>query len=159
MPDGSVNVLFVDNWMWLIFIAAGLFLVILELIMGIDTGLDLVFIGSAFVIGGLVTFAINSWVWTAVVSGIICLIYVLLGRRYLHRKMAVKSEKSNIDTIVGKIGIVEQEIEPDKAGLVKVGYEKWHARSEESLRIGEEITVTGVSGVTLNVKKIERGKE
>ena len=77
-------------------------------------------------------------------SGIICLVYVFLGRRYIHRKMAIKSEKSNIDTIIGKTGIVEQDIDPDKDGLVKVGYEKWRARSEESIKAGEEITVTGI---------------
>ena len=157
MPNGNVDVLFVDNWMWLIFIAAGLFLVILELILGIDTGLDLVFIGSAFVLGGLITFALRSWVWTAIISGIICLLYVFIGRRYIHRRIAIKTAKTNIDTIIGKTGAVRQDITPDKDGLVKVGYEEWRARSDDMIKEGEEITVTGVQGVTLLVKKTEGG--
>ena len=52
MENGIVEVLFFDSWAWLIFIAAGLVLIILELLVGIDTGLDLVFIGTAFVLGG-----------------------------------------------------------------------------------------------------------
>ena len=158
MLDGAAEVIWFDSWAWLFFIGAGLVLIILELFLGIDTGLDLVFIGTAFVLGGLITFAMQSWVWTAIVSGVICIIYVFLGRRYIHRKTAIKAEKTNIDTITGKTGIVEQDIEPDKAGMVKVGYEKWHATSEESIKAGEEITVTGISGVTVNVKKTEGGK-
>ena len=51
------QVMFFDAWAWLFFIGAGLLLIILELFLGIDTGLDLVFIGTAFVLGGLLTLA------------------------------------------------------------------------------------------------------
>jgi membrane protein implicated in regulation of membrane protease activity len=153
MLDGAVQVMWFDSWAWLFFIGVGLVLIIMELFLGIDTGLDLVFIGTAFVLGGLITFAFHSWVWTAIIAGVICIVYVFLGRRYIHRKTAIKSEKTNIDTIVGKTGIVEKDIEMDKEGMVKIGYEEWRARSEENIKAGEEITVTGISGVTLNVKK------
>jgi len=158
MLNGQVEAMFFDTWAWLFFIGAGLALIILELLLGIDTGLDLVFIGTAFVLGGLVTLTMQSWVWTAIISGVICIIYVVIGRRYIHKRIALKTEKTNIDTIIGKSGIVEQDIESDKEGMVKVGYEKWHARSKESLKAGEEITVTGINGVTLDVKKTEGGK-
>ena len=52
---------FPDLWLWLIFVIVGLFLVLLELIIGVETGLDLVVIGSAFILGGLVTWASQSW--------------------------------------------------------------------------------------------------
>ncbi len=159
MPNGQVEVIFFDSWAWLFFIGAGLVLIIMELLLGIDTGLDMVFIGTAFVLGGLITLAMQSWVWTAIVSGVICVIYVVIGRRYIHSKTATKAEKTNIDTIAGKNGIVQQDIAPGKDGLVKVGNEQWRARSEESLKKDERITVTGISGVTLNVKKKEGGKE
>ena len=159
MLDGQVGIVFFDAWAWLFFIGVGLVFIILELLVGINTGLDLVFIGTAFVLGGLITFALQSWAWTAIVSGVICVIYVVIGRRYINNKTAVKAEKTNIDTITGKTGVVEQDIEPDKDGLIKVGYEKWRARSAESIKAGEEITVTGISGVTVNVKKTEGGKK
>jgi membrane protein implicated in regulation of membrane protease activity len=155
MGNGLVEVTFFDSWAWLIFVGAGLVLVLLELLIGIDTGLDLVFIGSAFILSGLITIAMQTWVWTAIIAGIICVLYVVVGRRYIHKKTYVNESKTNIDTIVGKTGTVEQDIEPDKDGLVRVGYEEWRARSEESLKAGKEIIVTGISGVTLNVKKIE----
>ena len=154
-----MDVAFADSWLWLIFIAAGLVLIILELLLGIETGLDMVFIGSAFVLGGLITISLSSWVWTAVTSGIICVIYVFIGRRYIHSRVAVKTERTNIDTIIGKRGFVQQDISQEKYGLVKIGMEEWRAKADEDIKTGEEITVTDVSGVTLNVKKIEGGAE
>jgi membrane protein implicated in regulation of membrane protease activity len=154
-----MDVTFIDNWMWLIFVAIGLVLILLELIVGIETGLDMVFVGSAAILGGLITMVLHSWVWTAVITAVIALLYVVIGRRYIHRKIYADAEKTNIDTIIGKTGVVRQEISRDKDGLVKVGNEDWRARSEALIKTGEEITVTGVSGVTLNVKKIERGTQ
>jgi membrane protein implicated in regulation of membrane protease activity len=40
---------------------------------------------------------------------------------------------------------------------VRVGNEKWRARAEENIKEGEEIVVTGVSGVALIVEKTEGG--
>jgi len=159
MENGLIEVTFFDSWAWLIFIAVGLVMILLELIIGIETGLDLVFIGTAFILGGLITLTMNSWVWTAIVTGVICVIYVVAGRRYVHKRMAVAKEKTNIDTIIGKRGIVQKDIDRSNDGLVKVGYEQWRARAEEDIKEGEEITVTGISGVTLTVKKTEGGKQ
>ena len=157
MGNAIVEAGFVDSWLWLIFIAVGLIMILLELIIGIETALDLVFIGSAFVLGGLITLPLHSWIWTAVVTGIICVIYIAIGRRYVHRKMAVSATKTNIDTIIGKRGIVQKDISQTSEGLVKVGYEEWRARAEEDIKEGEEITVTGISGATLIVNKTEGG--
>ena len=46
MVNGEVEVLFFDSWAWLIFVGIGLGLIVLELFVGVDTGLDLVFIGT-----------------------------------------------------------------------------------------------------------------
>ena len=154
-----MDVTFVDSWLWLIFIAVGLVLILMELLLGIETGLDMVFIGSAFVLGGLITITLHSWVWTAVTSGVICVIYVFAGRRYIHSRVAVKTERTNIDTIIGKRGFVQQDISQEKYGLVKIGMEDWRAKADEDIKKGEEITVTDVSGVTLNVKRVEGGNQ
>ena len=152
-----MDVSFVDSWLWLIIVAAGLVLVMMELLLGIETGLDMVFIGSAFIIGGLISVAFGSWVWTAVITGVICVAYVFLGRRYVHRRVSVQGEKTNIDTIVGKAGMVRQDIKAHEWGVVKVGMEDWRAKADEEIKEGEEITVTGVSGATLTVEKAKGG--
>ena len=148
---------FADTWLWLVFVLVGLGMVLLELIVGIETGLDLVFIGSVFILGGLATWPVNSWVITVIAIAVLCVIYVALGRRYVHRRILVREERTNIDAMPGRTGIVMRDIERNVDGLVKVGHEEWRARAEESIRQGEEIIVTGVTGATLTVKKAEGG--
>jgi len=149
---------FPDLWLWLIFVIAGLVFVLLEVIIGVETGLDLVFIGSAFIVGGLATWALHSWVWTVIITSIICVAYVVLGRRYVHRWTMVRKAKTNIDAIIGRQGIVVKSIAKNVDGLVKVGYEQWRARADENINKGDEIVVTSVSGATLIVEKIKGGE-
>jgi len=148
---------FPDTWLWLIFVGVGLFLVLLELIMGVETGLDLVFIGSTFILGGLVTWPFHSWLATVIVTSVICVAYVAIGRRYVHRWTQVKAEKTNIDAIIGRTGIVLQSIAKNFDGRVRVGNERWKARAEQDIGKGEEIVVTSISGATLIVSKTKGG--
>ena len=148
---------FTDLWLWLIFVIVGLLLVLLELIVGVETGLDLVFTGSAFIFGGLATWPFHSWLLTIIVTSIICVAYVALGRRYVHRWTMVSKAKTNIDAIIGRQGIVLKSIARNVDGRVKVGNEQWRARAEEDIKEGDEIVVTSVSGVTLIVEKIKGG--
>lgn len=146
-----------DLWLWLIFVTVGLLLVLVELIIGVETGLDLVFIGSAFILGGLVTWPFGSWILTVIVTGAICVAYVALGRRYVHKWTVVKKAKTNIDAIIGRQGIVLRNIAKNVDGRVKVGNEQWRARAEEDIKQGDEVVVTSVSGATLVVEKTKGG--
>lgn len=65
--------------------------------------------------------------------------------------------RTNIDALIGESGIVRRRITKYEGGLVKIGYELWRARSEEDIEAGEEVEVIGVSGVTLEVKKLKGG--
>jgi membrane protein implicated in regulation of membrane protease activity len=149
---------FPDLWMWLIFISIGLLMILLELIIGVETGFDLVFLGSAFIVGGFVTWPAHSWVLTLIITLTICIAYVALGRRYIHKWTSTRKEKTNIDTIIGKNGIVLQSLIPGATGLVKVGNEEWRAIAEESIGKNETIVVTAINGVTLSVEKSKGGQ-
>ena len=157
MADGITSFVFSNEWLWLIFVAVGLLMVLLELIVGVETGLDLVFLGSAFILGGLITWPFNSWILTVIIVSVICVAYVALGRRYVHRWKAVGKSKTNIDAIIGRTGVVMRDITRINDGLAKVGNEQWRVRAEEEIKEGDEIIVTGVSGVTLIVEKTEGG--
>ena len=155
--NGEVVSGFPDLWLWLIFVGAGLVLVLLELILGVETGFDLVVIGSVFILGGLVTWPFHSWLLTVIVTTVLCVAYVALGRRYVHRWTAVSKAKTNIDAIIGRQGIVLKNIARNVDGRVRVGNEQWRARAEEDIKEGDEIVVISVSGVTLIVEKIKGG--
>jgi membrane protein implicated in regulation of membrane protease activity len=149
---------FYDEWFWLVFIIIGLVMVLLELIVGVDTGLDLVFLGSAFILGGLITWPFHLWVLTLIITCVICAVYIALGRRYIHRWASGKKTKTNVDAIIGKKGFVIKSIAKNVDGRVKVGNEEWKGRAEEDLKEGEEIVVTAVTGVTLIVEKSKGGQ-
>lgn len=152
-------VLFSSSWVWLVFVIIGLLLILLELVIGVETtGFDLVFLGSAFVLGGLVTWPAHSWVVTIVVTSIICIAYIAIGRRYVHRWAAVRKSRTNIDAIVGRTGTVLRSISRNADGRVKVGNEDWKARATEDIEEGTEIVVTDVTGATLIVERSKGGQ-
>jgi membrane protein implicated in regulation of membrane protease activity len=147
---------FADSWLWLVFLVAGVALAALELLVGVDTGLDLVFIGSAFLVGGFAGWLADSWEVVVLGTGVICVAYVAVGRRYVHRWTAVAKERTNVDAVIGLKGTVLKAIAANGDGIVKVGNEEWRARSAEDVSAGAEITVTSIRGVTLTVEKSVR---
>jgi len=150
---------FLDAWIWLVFVIIGLVLILLELVIGVETtGFDLVFLGSALVLGGLVTWPANSFVVTMVVVIVICVAYMAIGRRYVHRWAAVRKSKTNVDAIVGRTGIVVRGISRNADGRVKVGSEDWKARATEDIEEGAGVVVTEVTGATLIVEKNKGGE-
>lgn len=140
---------------WMVFVGIGLLMVLLELMVGVDTGFDLVFLGSAFIIGGLAALPFESWLLPLIVTSVIAIAYMALGRRYVHRWTAAKKSKTNIDAIVGRTGIMMQKAGRNVGGRVKVGSEDWKASAAEDIEQGEEVVVTGVTGATLTVEKIK----
>ncbi|MFA5315928.1 MAG: NfeD family protein [Dehalococcoidales bacterium] len=148
---------FADIWFWLIFIIIGLVMILAELILGIETSLDLVFIGSAFILGGLVAWPFNSWPVAVIVTSVVGIAYVALGRRYVHRRLQTGKTKTNVDAIIGNHGVVLKDITSKADGFVKVGNEQWRARAKVEIKEGEEIVVAGISGVTLLVEKPKGG--
>lgn len=147
-----------ESWIWLIFSSIGLLLILIELFLGVNTGLDMVFIGSAFILGGLVTWPVHSWAVSLITTLGICILYLALGRRFVHRWTATRKERTNVDSMIDRKGFVLVNISPGVPGLVKVGNEEWRAISDTLIEKGEFIIVKSITGVTLNVEKVEGGK-
>ena len=145
----------IDTWLWAAFVVVGLLMILLELFIGVETGFDLVMLGSALILSGLLTCFTGSWLVTAITASAFCALYVGVGRKYIKAKMKVGGTKTNVDAIIGKSGIVKSSIGKNTNGMVKIGNEEWRARSEGDVNIeeGEYITVVDVTGVTLIVKK------
>jgi membrane protein implicated in regulation of membrane protease activity len=148
---------FAHEWLWMIFAGLGLILIILEMV-GLEMEFDLIIVGSAFTIGGLITWPFHNWIATVVVICALVGFYIAVGRAYIHTKwLAHKTEKTNIDTIIGKKGLVKKAITQYEEGQVKIGYEDWRARADEDIAKGQQVEVVSISGVTLTVMKIEGG--
>lgn len=133
---------------------AGLFLVALELFLGVQTGFDFVVIGTILIIGGLVGSATSSLTVGLLLSIALSVIYVVVGRNSIRQKIVVMTHKTNIDKLVGSRGIVVRSLTPDTPGLVRVGDEDWRAESDDVLFEKDKVQVVSLSGVTLKVKKL-----
>lgn len=148
---------FVDQWLWLIFVGVGLALALLELFGGVDTELDLVAVGSAFIIGGLAGWPFEQWLVAVLVTSLLCVAYVAIGRRYIKRWVQPKEARTNVDAIIGRKGVVIKGIAGNSPGRVKVGNEEWLASAEDDFDEGVEVVVTAVRGATLIVTKTDGG--
>lgn len=137
---------------WLVI--GGLILVMAELLVGIQTGFDLVLIGSILVLGGLAGMATNYQV-ALVVSVVLSIVYIFYGRRLVKSKIIVSTHKTNIDKLIGKTGVVVRSITPDTAGIVRLDDEDWRAMAEEVVYEKEKVKIESIEGVTLKVCKVK----
>lgn len=72
--------------------------------------------------------------------------------------LKVGDTKTNVDSLIGKKGIVHVAITPYKVGQVKVNGQIWTSKAElddASIPVGEEIEVLRVDGVKLIVRPSE----
>ena len=63
-----------------------------------------------------------------------------------------KKSITGIDTIVGAGGRAMTALDPD--GQVKVRGQIWSAHSTEPIEVGDDVTVTGVEGLKLEVARV-----
>ncbi len=77
--------------------------------------------------------------------------------RPLARKITKESaQKSNVDAIIGKSGMVIKKIDADTdSGQVRVDGQVWQARAESIIDENVKIKVDSVSGARLAVSKLE----
>lgn len=142
-------------WNWLLVIG-GAVLILIEVALGGFAGFDLVLIGSAFVIGGGAGMAVGSPIVGYIVSAVLCVLYILLGRNWVRHRLHVHDKPSNADALIGRHGMVLETLGRHAAGQVKINGEIWRALpaagAAETIEAGTEVTVTGVDGVTVEVK-------
>ena len=145
-------------WNWVL-ILSGAALILIEVAAGGFAGFDLVLIGSAFVVGGAVGLLFRGLYLGMLVAGILCALYIAVGRRWVRARFDLKGAspvQSNADALLGRKGLVLARIASHHPGRVRVNQEEWRAvlapDVAEPLEAGAEITVTGMDGVTLQVR-------
>ena len=143
----------VVNWL---LIAAGGALVIAELILGAATGFDLLLTGVALAAGGVIGLTFGSAPIGLLASGVMAIVYYVFLRRWLRSKLVTQHQPSNVDAIVGRIGVVTMRLAEHAPGQVKVGDEVWRAVLAQGAggprEPGQTVKVESVDGVTLQVR-------
>ena len=135
---------------WLIWLSAGIILAILEVF---TPGFFIVGIGVSLVIAALpAALGLPFWV-QLLVCGAMILIFFLLVRPLVMKIPHSDSKKTGTAALMGEEGIVVETITRIEGGRVKVGGEVWKAKSDETIEKDLLVVVTGVEGVTLNVRR------
>lgn len=139
-----------SSFNWLL-IYLGLASILLELVIGIQTGFDLVLIGIALMVGGGVGNWTGNWEIGVITATIITIFYIFFGRQFVKNKLTVQTKHTNIESLIGKRGVVTKAIKFHKAGQVRVGTEVWRAVSNKTLVAETEVLIDKISGVTAHV--------
>ena len=135
---------------WLIWLSAGIILAILEVF---TPGFFIVGIGVSMAITALFSaMGLPFWV-QLLVCGVMILIFFLLVRPLVMKIPHPDSKKTGTAALMGEEGIVVETITRIEGGRVKVGGEVWKAKSDETIEKDSLVIVTGVEGVTLNVRR------
>lgn len=145
-----------EIWMWTIWLSLFVLMLIIEAL-----GTDLVTIW--FAIGSLFALIISlipgvSWWVELIIFLVISVTTLCLLRPLVHRWMRREIQHSNIDSIVGKKGLLVKKIDLLHQGEVKINDVIWTAiASKEGERIqeGSVVTVLAVSGNKLIVRKTD----
>lgn len=138
-----------------LFIVIGLFCIASELIIGIQTGFDLVLIGSILAVSGLAGLLTDSMATTLILAIVLNILYIFFGRKFIKKKIIVITHSTNIDKLIGATGVCVRSITPDTAGLVRLSDEDWRASSDEVIYEKDKIKVISIEGVTLKVSQIK----
>ena len=87
-----------------------------------------------------------------VITSTICLI---LTKSIISKIKNHKITPTNLDRVIGDVGIVTKTIDEFNNGEVKVDGKTWTATSKETLKVGTKAKIVSINGVKLNVKSIK----
>lgn len=112
-----------------------------------------------FAIGALVSFIVSLYVENVTVQIAVFVavsaVSLLLTKKIVKKLRTREPEKTNLDRVIGKIGIVTEEITKLEPGEVKVDGKKWSAISNKKIKVGSKVEILSIDGVKLNVKEVK----
>ena len=112
-----------------------------------------------FAIGALASFVLSFWVsditWQIAMFVGVSFISLLLTRKIVSKVRGGEVVRTNLDRVIGQVGIVTEEITKLEPGEVKVDSKKWSAISSKKIKVGSKVEILSIDGVKLNVKEVK----
>ena len=112
-----------------------------------------------FAIGALVAFILtyftDSFVIQIAAFIVVSIISLVLTRKVVDKLKGGNVEATNLDRVIGKVGVVTSEITKLEPGEVKVDGKKWSAIASKNISIGSKVEILSIDGVKLKVKEIK----
>ncbi len=125
---------------------------------GLTLGLTFIWFAGGAVLAMIMSF-LGLPVLVQVIAFLLGTTLMLIYTRPVAKKvLKIGSTKTNIDSLIGKEGIVIKDLEPFTMGQVKVKGQIWTAKplEEEKIAVGTEVEVIRIEGVKLIVKAINK---
>lgn len=137
----------VMQYMWLI---VSIFLGVIELI---TINLTTIWFVVSAICALLVSFFIDSFLIQMCIFVILGIVLLITTKPMLTKMLKTKDEKTNIDRVIGMIGVVTEDISKNNIGEVKVDGKRWSAISDKEIKKGTNVKVLEVNGVKLKVEE------
>ena len=112
-----------------------------------------------FAIGAIITTFVslatdNIMIHLAVFT-ISSILLLLLTKPFVKKLKKRDVIPTNLDRVIGKVGVVTETIEKDDIGEVKVLGKKWSAYSDKEIKENSKVKVLSINGVKLKVEEIK----
>ena len=135
-------------WIWL-----GL-VVTLTLIEVLTTNLVTIWYIASALVSLILAFFVDSYLVQFYVFVIRGTILLFTTRNYLVKLVLNKNEKTNLDRVIGMIGVVTEEITSKKSGEVKVDGKRWTAIADKKIKVDSTVRVLEIESVKLKVEEV-----
>ena len=147
------------QYTWLLWFGLAVIFAIIELI---AVGFFMIWFGVGALAAMLISLVIDSLAIQFLVFIAVSVLLLFMTRKLASKVTEGTTTATNIDAVIGKIGIVTETIPAlENPGIVKLSGEMWSAVSADHKPIeeGARVEVLQVKGVRLVVQKIDSEKE
>lgn len=81
---------------------------------------------------------------------------LLLTKNILRKFFNFDKERLNLDRIIGKIGVITEEIKSKSdIGEVKIDGKRWSCYASKKIKVGSKVEILSIDGVKLKVREVE----
>lgn len=112
-----------------------------------------------FAVGALVSFVLSIFIDNVTIQIVtfivVSFISLILTKKIVEKLREGKIVPTNLDRVIGQVGIVTEEITKTVPGEVKVDGKKWTATSTKKILVGSKVEILSIDGVKLKVKEIK----
>lgn len=112
-----------------------------------------------FALGALVAFIFSLFIenttWQIAIFVGVSLLSLLLTKKFVKKLRVNDVVATNLDRVIGLVGIVTEEVNKLEPGEVKVDGKRWSAISNKKIRVGSKVEILSIDGVKLNVKEVK----
>lgn len=88
----------------------------------------------------------------------VSLLFMLIARPFVKKWTKRNEIKTNVDSLVGRIALVTEDIIDGNRGVVKLDSQEWSAISNEDIKAGVKVVVLSIEGNKLIVKENKKSE-